>query len=120
MKIIDAKFNIWLATKSHDMCNCNFKGFVTGPIRIIAAIAQIALNGIASIFLALPSLCIKGNSPYHVKHFARDFCVGLLHFFRGVLEMIPGHSFCTDMWADGRLLILVSDHPFRSRIEDDF
>lgn len=118
MKIINQKFNVCLAEKSHNMCSLNFKGFFTGPVRIIAAIAQIALNAIASIFLALPSLCIKKNSSYHVKHFARDFYVGLLHFFRGIVEMIPGHSFCTDMCADGRPLILVSDHPFLNRIDE--
>ena len=116
MKIINSQINTLFAQASHKLC----VGFVTGPIRVIGAVVQIALNGVAAIFSALPTALgyLNPNHPFHVKHLGKDCYLGLLHIWRGILETLPGSSFCIDMFIDGRMIVLISDHPFRGVIED--
>lgn len=116
MKIINTNTNIFLAETSHKLC----AGFVTGPLRTIAAIAQIALNAIVLIFSAIPSAlgCFNKDSAFHAKNLLNDTGIGFLHIGRGFLEFLPGSSFCMDMIVDGRIITLTSDHPFRGIIDD--
>jgi hypothetical protein len=116
MKIINTNANILLAQASHKFC----AGFITGPLRIIGAIAQIALNAIALIFSTIPSRlgCFNKDNTFHAKNLLIDARMGFLHIGRGLLEFLPGSSFCMDMVADGRMITLISDHPFRGFIDD--
>jgi len=116
MKVINTNTNIFLAEASHKLC----VGFITGPLRIIGAIAQVALNVIALIFSAIPSAlgCFKKDNAFHAKNLLNDTGIGFLHIGRGFLEFLPGSSFCMDMIADGRIITLISDHPFRGIIDD--
>lgn len=116
MKIINTFVNISLAKASHKFC----VGFITGPLRIIGAIAQIALNAIALIFSIIPSSlgCFYKDNTFHAKNLLNNIEMGFLHIGRGFLEFLPGSSFCMDMVADGRMITLISDHPFRGFIDD--
>lgn len=72
-------------------------GFITGPILMIVATAQIALNLVGALFMALPSICIDSDHPLHAKSFLMFSAKGLLAFFMGVIMFIPFSS-CVDTW----------------------
>jgi hypothetical protein len=118
MKIINTNANLALASTNK---NYRCAGFVTGPIRAIGGVAQVALNGVATIFSALPSAigCFKKDSELHAYNLLRDAGVGLLHIFRGMIEFLPGSFLCLDMVGDGRDKKLVSDNPFSPFYIDD-
>lgn len=117
MKIIQTNTNFSLAAASHMLC----VGFVTGPLRIIGAIAQIALNSIALLFSTIPTAlgCFNKNNPFQAQHLVKDIGMSFLHIGRGILEFLPGSSLFMDVWFDGRRIMLTSDHPFAGVIDDD-
>ncbi len=55
MKIIHTHQNIFLGNASHKLG----VGFITGPARVIAAVAQIALNGIALLFAGVSNALVS-------------------------------------------------------------
>lgn len=107
MKIITHSINKFLANASHTVG----VGLITGPIRIISAIAQIALNSIALIFTSLPTaLGYLKKNPFNAKILLNDAKIGFLHIKRGVLEFLPGTSL--DKSDSDIRIILETDHPF--------
>lgn len=70
-----------------------FRGFVTGPIRMIMAVAQIALNSISLIFSPCLARCSCAAMKEKVSH--NWYCItsGVGYFFGGILEFLPFSSF---------------------------
>lgn len=111
MKIISAGTNILLASGNAEHY---FRGCITGPIRAVCGVVQLALNAIAVIFSALPSArgWIRSDSAMHTYNLLKDASTGLAHICRGLIEFLPGSYFLLDMYVDGRNKVLTSDHPF--------
>lgn len=89
MKLINNVVDIFFS-------GCNkipFVGFVTGPTRAVIGLAQFALNIIGSVFLAIPSFWIDGESSFHAINLIKDAFRGLYHVGYGAVEFIPlsGH-----------------------------
>ena len=111
MKVIDTTFNKLFCAASTKPC----VGFVTGPIRIIAAVAQIALNVLLIVTLIAPLMSLINRvKPLQLSYVLEDTLIGCAHIARGVAEFAPGTSFFIDKDAKGIALIHYDDRPFHT------
>lgn len=83
-----------ITTKSHDiftqLATKPLVGFISGPVRIVAAIAQIAINGFA---YALVSSKTKDTSEWSNRKTWQHLTEGGRHIRLGFIEFLPGSSF---------------------------
>lgn len=101
MKVISKNFDAFLTTQSKRPC----LGFITGPLRSVAAIAQCALSVIAILFHALTCGCFSKGS---MRIAMNNGYSGMGHFVLGLLETVPGSYFCLRgkvKVEDGELLL---------------
>lgn len=72
-----------------------FVGFFTGPVRIITAIAQIALNILALLFVS-PFVACRGseNSNWSATKNLEHSWEGVKQIGKGILDILPFTSCC--------------------------
>lgn len=83
MEIINQSANKFFSEASHYPC----VGFVTGPIRIVGAVMQIAINILLLPFT--PFVCLAKRDVYPLVNSLRDQYFGLTHLVRGTIEVLP-------------------------------
>ena len=116
MEVINKSRNQFLSKCSQKP----FRGYYTGPARVVLGVIQVAVNVIALPIILIPTATghIKKSSQFHAKKCARDAWVGGKHFFRGYFELLSFTSMIIDRKYTkgegfGKPRPMRSDHPFK-------
>lgn len=100
MRIINHRVNDFFNDQAAKPC----RGFLTGPIKVTMAVAQIAINLVGLIFSPLTCCCRKENSEWSAKKTFRHIIGGFGNILRGICDTIPGTSFVLPNTKERRLI----------------